>query len=272
MWPRLLAFLFGAFWLVMLGMLCWSEFGGQRHLGSGASLDSVWNKMLTSPDASALSIFYEGEDIGWCKWAPTILEGGAKSKGAADARQLEGRVSDVVGYSLAVEGALSLPGDTNRYQFKLQLAFDNPEQWRDFNLRLNDRVTTVRLKSTAASRELELKAEGAMDLDTRFNFDDLQNPGQLAGQLGGPLAALALANFPFLPRGTNATSALASFKWDAQHDWTRVLNQRVRCYRLSTRVLDRYEIIVLVSRVGEILSITLPGGVTLVNNTEGQMM
>jgi hypothetical protein len=272
MWTRLLSFLFGAFWLVMVGLLCWSEFGGQRHLGSGASVETVWEKMLTSPDASAMSIIYGGTDIGWCKWAPTIIEGGPKSKGAQDARNLEGMVRDVVGYGLVVEGAFSIPDQPNRFQFKLQLAFDDAEHWRDFNLRFNDKVTTVRLASDAATRELELKTEGMMDLDTRFTFDDLQNPAQLAGQLGGPLAAMALVNFPFLPRGTNAPSALASFQWNASHDWTRVLNERVRCYRLSTRVLDRYEIVVLVSRVGEILSVTLPGGVTLLNNTEGQIM
>jgi len=271
MWNRLLAFLFGAFWLVMVGLLCWSEFGGQRHLGSGASLATVWNKMLTSPDSSAMSILYQGEDIGWCKWSPAILEGGPKSKGADDSRNLEGMVRDVIGYSLTVEGAFSLPADPNRYQFKLQLGLDSPDQWRDFHLRFNDKVTKVNLKSSAVSRELELKTEGAFELDTRFNFDDLQNPGQLAGQLGGPLAAMALMNFPFLPRGTNAPSALGSFQWDAQNAWTRILNQRLPCYRLSTRVLDRYEIVVLVSRVGEILSVSLPGGVTVENNTDSQM-
>jgi len=271
MWNRLLAFLFGAFWLVMLGLLCWSEFGGERHLGSGASLDTVWSKMLNSPDSSAMSIIYEGEDIGWCKWSPTILEGGPKSKGAEDSRNLEGMVRDVIGYNLTVEGAFNLPADPNRYQFKVQLTLDNPDQWREFQLRFNDKVNKVNLKSSAASRELELKSEGAFELDTRFGFDDLQNPGQLAGQLGGPLAAMALMNFPFIPRGTNAPSALGSFQWEAQNAWTRILNQRLPCYRLSTRVLDRYEIVVLVSRVGEILSISLPGGVTLENNTDSQM-
>jgi len=271
MWNRLLGFFFGAFWVVMLGLLCWSEFGGQRHLGSGASLETVWEKMLTSPDASAMSIMYGGEDIGWCKWSPTILEGGPASRGATDARNLEGRIRDVIGYNLAVEGAFSIPGDTNRYQFKLATTLDDPHRWRDFNLRFNDKVTAVRVQADAARRELALKSEGALELDTRFSFDDLRNPGQLAGQLGGPLAAMALVNLPFMPRGTNASSALAGFQWDAQNAWTRVMNQRVPCYRLTTRVLDRYEIVVLVSRVGEILSIELPGGVSLVNNTDSQM-
>lgn len=272
MWTRFLTFVFGAFWLVMLSLLCWTEFGGNHQLELGASVPTIWNKILTSPDASAMTIKYGGDEIGWCKWSPTVLEGGPKSKGAEDARVLEGMVRDVIGYGLTVEGAFSIPDDPNRYQFKLLLDLDKPDQWRDFKLRFNDKVTKVQLESVAASRELELKTEGAMQLDTRLNFDDLNNPGKVAGQLGGPLAALALANLPILPRGTNQLAGLEGLHWEGHNDWTRVLNERVRCYRLSARVLGRYEITVLVSRAGEILGVTLPGGVTLVNNTNDQMM
>jgi hypothetical protein len=272
MWTRLVTFLFGAFWLAMVALLCWSEFGGRRTLGLGASVETIWNKILTSPDASSMTIQLEGEDIGWCKWAPTILEAGAKSTGAEDARNLEGRIRDVVGYSLVIEGGLSIPEDPSRYQFKVQLMFDDEKQWQDFNLRFKDGVNTVFLSSNAAERQLELKTEGGFELDTRFDFDALQNPGQLAGQLGGPLAAMALANFPFLPRGTNAPSALASMKWEAEYDWTRVLNERVRCYRLRTRVLDRHEVDVIVSRVGELLRVNLPGGIVLTNNADSLIM
>ena len=38
-----------------------------------------------------------------------------------------------------------------------------------------------------------------------------------------------------------------------------------------TSVLDRHEIVVFVSRVGEVLRIDLPAGVTLINDTELQM-
>jgi hypothetical protein len=271
MWTRLLAFVFGTFWLVMLGLLCWSEFGGRRHLGSGASVATVWNKMLNSPDFSALVIHYGNEDIGYCKWAPTILQSSAKSTGSEDARNLEGMVRDVVGYNLTLDGAFTLPGDKNRYSFKLKLNFSKADQWRDFDFKFNDSATTVRLTSVATTKELELKVEGATELQTRIDFDDLRNPGQLVGQLGGPLAALAFANLPFLPRGTNGSPALASLAWDAQYDWIRILNQRVQCYRLSTRVLDRHEIVVYISRVGEVLRIELPAGVTMVNDTELQM-
>jgi hypothetical protein len=39
----------------------------------------------------------------------------------------------------------------------------------------------------------------------------------------------------------------------------------VRVYRLQARLLDRYQIVVVVSRVGEILRVELPNGLLLVN-------
>jgi hypothetical protein len=272
MWNRLLTFLFGAFWLAMLSLLCWSEFGGRRTLGLGASVETIWDKILNSPDASPMTIRYEGEDIGWCKWAPTILEAGAKSTGAEDAKNLEGRVRKVVGYNLTVEGGVSIPDDPARYQFKLQVVFNPAREWQEFNFRLKDGVNTIHLKSSVGAQQLEVKTEGSMQLDTQLDFKDLDNPGRVAGRLGGPLAALALANVPFLPRGTNTPSLLAAVKWDAEYEWTRVLNERVRCYRLHSQLLNRHDITVIISRVGEILSATLPGGIVLTNNADTLMM
>ncbi|HAV62881.1 MAG TPA: hypothetical protein DCY13_11015 [Verrucomicrobiales bacterium] len=271
MWNRLLTAIFGLFWLVMLGLLCWSEFGGQRHLGSAASLETVWEKILTSPDASPMEIRMDGEGIGWCTWTPTILEAGPVSTGSADARNLEGMIRQVKGYNLTIKGAFSFLDDTNRYQIKADINFSDLNQWSDFALGFNDREQKIHLSSSIESRELALHMDGPMQIDTRFGFDQLQNPAQLAGQLGGPLTALAFANFPFLPRGTNGAPLMGNLKWTAEYDWIEIQKQRVRCYRLSTRILDRQEISVFVSRVGEILRIELPGGFQLVNDSRMRM-
>jgi len=271
MWNRLFTLVFGLFWIAMLGLLCWSEFGGRRHLGSGASLETVWEKILTSPDSSAMVINLYGESIGWCQWAPTIVEAGPISTGSEDTRNLEGMIQEVKAYNLQVKGAFSFIDDTNRYQFKVDVNFDEIDHWRDFDLAFNDRSQSVALQSSQAAREVALKWDGPLQIDTKFNFDELQNPGQLVGQLGGPMAALAFANFPFLPRGTNSPSLLAGLEWRAEYDWIQILKQRVRCYRLSTRVLDRHQIVIYVSRVGEILRVDLPGGVQLINDTQIRM-
>ena len=54
-------------------------------------------------------------------------------------------------------------------------------------------------------------------------------------------------------------------QWVARNDWLKIGHAQVRVYRLQARLLDRYQIVVLVSRVGEILRVELPNGLLLVN-------
>jgi len=60
-------------------------------------------------------------------------------------------------------------------------------------------------------------------------------------------------------------SEATKLNWEARNDWLTMGNARIRVYRLTLKLLDRYEIGVLVSRVGEILRVELPEGVLLVN-------
>ena len=45
----------------------------------------------------------------------------------------------------------------------------------------------------------------------------------------------------------------------------KIGHAQVRVYWLRARLLDRYQIVVVVSRVGEILRVELPNGLLLVN-------
>ena len=55
-------------------------------------------------------------------------------------------------------------------------------------------------------------------------------------------------------------------RWTARKDWLQIGSSKTRVYRLQARLLDRYQAVVMVSRVGEILRVELPGEVTLVND------
>jgi hypothetical protein len=54
-------------------------------------------------------------------------------------------------------------------------------------------------------------------------------------------------------------------QWEARQDWLKVGSARLRCYRLHTRLLEKYRAVVYVSRVGEILRVELPDGYVLQN-------
>ena len=85
--------------------------------------------------------------------------------------------------------------------------------------------------------------------------------------LGVPLPAVPL--LPLLSStnaGAPANSLALGLDWEARSDWLKVGHSRVRVYRLEARLLDKHRVVVIVSRVGEILRVELPSEITLVND------
>jgi hypothetical protein len=267
MWTRLTLFVLGLFWAGMLGLLCWSEFGGKRHLGTGASVDTIWNKILTCPDSSAMSVKIDGEDIGYFHWKPEILEGGVKSTGSEDTENLEGMIQQIQGYEIEVITSFGFAETGDRIRIGSSVLFNPDKNWQSLSVELRQNDESLNVRTSATDRQLKWTAN---DQTYELSYEQLKDPSKLMGRFGGPLAAMALSNVPFLARGGNAANLAASIKWEASFSWIRILNQRVRCYELHTRVFDR-DIRVFVSLVGEILRVELPNGIELVNTTETQM-
>jgi hypothetical protein len=119
-----------------------------------------------------------------------------------------------------------------------------------------------RIVARQGEDEIVLSYEaGKESWEKRFSLRDLANPrtalGPYALLLPGPLAQ-NLGQF-------NADSARQSFQWRASNDWLRVGNNRVRVYRLSASLFANYEMVVYLSRAGEVLKVQLPDTFVLVN-------
>lgn len=267
MWTRLTLIVLGLFWAAMLGLLCWSEFGGQRHLGTGASVETVWNKILTCPDSSAMNVKIDGESIGYCQWKPEIIEGGVRSTGSDDVENLEGMIRQVLGYNIQMTSSFGFPDSGERFRIGASVDFSDEKQWERLKLEFRNNDQSLAVQTSAAEKELQWTTDGET---FELTYDQLRDPTKLFGRFGGPLAAMALSNVPFLPQGESTASLASSIKWKASYSWIKILNQRVRCYELSTRVFDS-QIKVFVSLVGEILRVELPSGIELINTTETQM-
>jgi hypothetical protein len=84
--------------------------------------------------------------------------------------------------------------------------------------------------------------------------------------LGGPITAGLLNGFGMFEMQLQGTALKAGLKWEGREDSMRIGHSPVRTYRLHTRVLDRYQITIFVSRVGEILRVELPDEIVLVND------
>ena len=57
-----------------------------------------------------------------------------------------------------------------------------------------------------------------------------------------------------------------ALNWTAHYEWLRIGHNRVRIYRLEAKLLDRHRVVVLVSRVGEILRVEFPGDIKLITD------
>jgi hypothetical protein len=77
----------------------------------------------------------------------------------------------------------------------------------------------------------------------------------------------AMAGAMGLPLSTNNISpASLGLRWEARNDSVIVGHNRIRAYRLQTKLFDRYRITLFISPVGEILRAEFPDNVVLVND------
>lgn len=251
------------FWLTMNVLLWQTEFGSRKN-GGTVPVETVWEKILTAADDSSLTIFHEGKLIGACHLRTAVGEEWSR---ISDENMPSGPPDKERGYHLRVDGSAVVPELTNRVRFEGELKLDKGREWQELGARVTMRPVTWEVHSVAAQRTVNLKAQGLEGgFDVVLQFSDLKNPAVLTYKLLGPTAA-ELAAEAGLKTSPNDTSVPAlGLKWEAQEDLIRIGRTSVQVYRLHTRVVDRYEVSVIVSRAGEILRVELPGGVTLVND------
>ena len=77
------------------------------------------------------------------------------------------------------------------------------------------------------------------------------------------MPASLLAGLGFHPR--QLLGAGLDLEWESRSDWLNLGSSRIRIYRLRARWMNRFDIVLLISRAGEILRITLPGDLELRN-------
>jgi hypothetical protein len=253
--PRVTFFLIAAFW-VMMNVLLWRAEYGSHGGEISVPVDLVWRKILTAPDVSALTIYQDGCRAGFCQISTSVEQAMA----ALDENTVpsEGLVAQS-GYQIHLDGNLSFGAITNRVRFDGRLQFSSARAWRELNLKVSTRETTVEIHSAAAEQTVRFKftSEGA-NFERVLSFADLQNPDVLLHTLGGGLADEL--DLPVAIMSSPAAAAI-TVKWEAHRDRVIIGHEPVTAYRVETRVLD-HPIVLYVSSLGEILRMELPGGMT----------
>jgi hypothetical protein len=268
---RVIFFVIALFWLVMNFLLWRSEFGGHTAIGGAMPVEAVWQKILTAPDNSSMEILHHKQKIGFCRLSPNVGQERSTGKISSEEYEPEGRVKKLAGYSLDLDGNVFVAAMDNRYRFDVALRFTTNQAWREISLRVNQRPDLWEIHANAAEQSLRIHTDVAgREWERVFTFVDLRNPDKLVRELGGPFGWALLGTLgstigaPL--QQTNLAPVSLGLKWEARNDWLKVGSSKVRVYRLRARLMDRFQIVVYVSRTGEILRIELPDDLVLAND------
>ncbi len=248
-----------AFWVVMNVLLWRAEFGRGRETLAELRPDVVIDRLLNAPDISTLQVFHHGAVIGTLGWKPSVNAATNAPDGAA---ALPEGMIDRASYS--VDADLTLNGElpTDRWRIASHLELDGNKVWQEWTVRVQQRPASWELVARQGQDEVVLRfEEGKERWEKRFSLRELANPRSVLGPyamlLPGPVAK-GLGQF-------DATAAQKSFQWRASNDWLRVGRSRVRVYRLTASLFANLEMVVYLSRAGEILKVQLPDTFVLLN-------
>jgi hypothetical protein len=261
MFTRIALLLSAVFWVTMNYLLWRSEYGGPNYQGGQVPAEVVWRKIITSPDNSSLDILHHGKKAGYARWAASErhdLPGGGEVVGGLP---VTGPVNPPNGYRLDLEGNVALDGGPGRIYFDVDLDLDTNRMWQQLALRVAVGKDSLAIRSRAAEQNVRLMTEAEGDKQERvLTFAELQNPAALAEAFAIPLPV------PFEGLGlpgisTNVMGGILpaqGLDWEARSDWINIAHTPARAYRLRTSLLDRWQVVIMVSPVGEILRVELP--------------
>jgi hypothetical protein len=266
MLPRLAFLVIAAFWVTMNVLLWRAEFRSGSRLGAAVPAEVVWQKVLTSPDNSSLDVYHRGKKVGFCRWACNVGEGISAGKTASEDTLPEDMVRRLSHYTIDFEGSTAVPGQSNRLGFSLHLRLATNNAWQAVNFRVNLRPYVFSIRSEAAAETVRLQFDDGADVWRQtFRFAEMRDPAKLAQQFGGPLAAGLLRSVA-LPGLHSRTNLSLGVNWEARQGSMQFGSAKIRAYQLRAGLFDRYEVIVLVSPVGEILRAEFPDGWVLAND------
>jgi hypothetical protein len=259
---RLTFFFITAFWVAMNVLLWRAEYGS--HGGEmPVPAELVWQKILTAPDASSLTIYQDGQRCGFCEFSTSVEQ--AMAKLDEDRPPPEGLVARA-GYQIRFNGNMSLGDFTNRVRFDGRVGFSAKRAWRrlELNLKFSPRMAMVEIDSLATNQTIHLKiTSDGSTIERDLTLADLQNPDALlrafVGQFGDEFSDDL--DLPVAPQ--ISTSLAQNLHWQASRDRLKMGGGTASVYRLETQFLQN-RIVIYVNTLGEILRADLPGGITVI--------
>jgi len=264
--PRLLTLVITVFFITMNVLLWRSEFGSGSNLGSSVPVETVWHKMLLSPDKSVLEIRHHGKKIGYGTWTPSVGEDLAAPKTLPEDILPEGMIREPSGYTIDFSGNFSIDNLT-RIRFSFDLRLGTNQQWQEMSLHLMVRPSSWEVQASAAAETVRFTTDDDSGHSEQvYKFSDLQKPDKLLQHSGWPLGPSILGTLGLSRTPAQLSPSALGLKWEARNDWLKIATARMRVYRLHAQLLDRFQIVLIISPEGEILRVELPDEIVLLND------
>lgn len=174
------------FWIVMNVLLWRSEFG-RGESGAAIPVATVWQKMLTAPDNSSLTVLHKGKRVGFCRWSVNVGQELSTGQISTEEYAPEGRIEKLTGYTIDLEGGVALGAATNRLTFDLSVKLSTNQVWREVRLRSGYQRNIWEIRSNAGDETVRLRVDNeGQRWDSTITFAELQNPEKLLAELVGP--------------------------------------------------------------------------------------
>ncbi len=254
------------FFIVMNVLLWRSEILGAGKVGAPIPAGVVWQKIISAPDNSSLEIRHHDQKVGYCTWTPAVGEELATGKQMTEGPPPpEGMVRTPSGYTIDFDGSAAFM-EEHRLRFNFSVQLGTNYVWQEIMLRLNFRPAIFEVRSVAAEENVHVTIEdGGKVREQVYTFAQLQNPEHLLHQFGGSFVVEVLKSMGLPLDAARFQANSFALEWEARNDWLRVGHARLRVYRLQARLLDRFQAVIYVSNVGEILRVELPDDIVFMN-------
>lgn len=264
---RLFFPLVAVFWVAMNVLLWRTELVEGKDSGSPVPVSLVWERILSAPDDSQLEVFRGTEKLGHCRWVPNVGDDAAPRSPLLEDGELDGRIRQASGYSLDLDGTVRIGDGNPSLRFGWRADFSTNHNWTTMFLRVIARPNLVELKANAAEEKVNFRfGSKETPWERAFTFAELRQPDRVLSSLGVPFATGLLGQLQLMAGADAAKPVELGIQWLAYSDWLKIGSARTRIYRLQARLFDKHEIVIIVSRVGEILRVELPGNIRIVND------
>ncbi len=239
-----------------MNVLLWRvEFGSRGDIS--IPLQLVWKKILTAPDASSLSVYQNGDRMGYCEFSTSV---GQQMAALDEDKPPPDNLAARAGYQIHVAGNVALGDFTNRLKFDGRFQFTALRQWQELNIKISTHTSAIEIHSLATNQTAHIKItnDGSV-IERDLTFDELSSPSAVVRAFTGNFSDsfLGVVDLPQLAPGESSQK----IEWEVRRTKVKMGTEYAPVYRLETTILG-YNVIIDISTLGEILCVQLPNNIT----------